>query len=87
LPWYAVTAVLPQTAPGWPAVSWQIAAVNALAEPSMACAIGLDGSASAAAMSLADFPASSCGLMLAPELRNLLPKSMNGIDPAERAAT
>jgi hypothetical protein len=48
LPRFAVTAGLVQTAPGWPPVTWQIGAVNALAEPLTACAIGLDGSDSAA---------------------------------------
>ena len=43
-----MTAGLVQTAPGWPPVTRQIGAVNALAEPLTACAIGLDGSDSAA---------------------------------------
>ena len=52
-----------------------------LAEPSMACATGLDGLRSWAAICAADRPASTCGSYCAPARTYRLPMSRNGTAP------
>ncbi len=62
LPLKAVPPWCVQTVVGWLSVKRHSTAVMALAEPSIACATGLAGSASAAAICSAVRPASTCGL-------------------------
>ena len=58
-----------------------MAATITLAEPSMACATGLDGLRNWAAICAADSPASTCGSYCAPARTYRLPMSRKGTAP------